>query len=106
MQEEPVTVVDVNALASWTAARVPGAAHLDPLAFDGRDLPDNKASTLVFYCSNVLCRKAPNAARRATAMGYQHVYVMSAGIKGWLGADLPTDSGPAATASATPGSSR
>jgi rhodanese-related sulfurtransferase len=48
---------------------------------------------LVFYCSNLLCRNAPNGARRASGMGYRQVYVMSAGIKGWLDAALPIESG-------------
>src|SRR5208283_2965678 len=40
-----------------------------------------------------MCRKAPNAARCAKDMGYRNVYVMSAGISGWVGASLPTESG-------------
>jgi len=41
----------------------------------------------------MFCRKAPQAARRATAMGDRHVLVMSSGIKGWLDAALPVESG-------------
>lgn len=87
------TPIDVNSRQSWLEARVPGARNLDPLGFDERDLPADKAAVLVFYCSNPLCRKAPNAARRAEDMGYQKVYVMSAGISGWRRAALPVDSG-------------
>lgn len=93
MQEEPFTVIDVNSRQSWAAARVPGAVHLDPGEFDVAALPADKNAALVFYCSNPLCTKAPRAARRAAAMGYQRVHVMSAGIKGWRDAALPTDSG-------------
>jgi len=53
----------------------------------------DQRSALVFYCSNMFCRKAPQAARRATAMGDRHVLVMSSGIKGWLDAALPVESG-------------
>ena len=87
------TVLDVNAPGSWARARVPGARALDGAAFTERDLPADKDGLLVFYCSNPLCRKAPNAAKRATAMGYRQVRVMSAGISGWLSAGLPTQSG-------------
>ena len=87
------TVLDVNAPGSWARARVPGARALDAAAFTERDLPADKEALLVFYCSNPLCRKAPNAAKRATAMGYRQVRVMSAGISGWLSAGLPTQSG-------------
>lgn len=93
MQDGPVTVIDVNSRDSWTKARVPGARNLDPVGYAEGDLPPEKSAALVFYCSNFLCRKAPNAARRAGQMGYGDVRVMSAGISGWLSANLPTDSG-------------
>jgi rhodanese-related sulfurtransferase len=93
MQNEPVTAIDVNSRQSWIQARVPGALNLDPLEYNDSDLPTDKNAALVFYCSNVLCRKAPNAARRAKSMGYHRVQVMSAGISGWLSANLPTESG-------------
>ena len=93
MQRETVTAVDVNTRQSWLSARVPGALNLDPVEYHDSDLPPDKHSLLVFYCSNILCRKAPNAARRAKAWGYSNVHVMSAGISGWLHAALPTESG-------------
>jgi len=93
VQEKRVTAIDVNSHQSWVAARVPGALHLDPAGYDEKSLPGDKDSLLVFYCSNPLCRKAPNAARRAKKMGYRNVHVMSAGISGWLSAKLPTESG-------------
>ena len=88
-----VTIFDVNSRQSWLNARVPGALNLDPANYKEADLPADKNSTLVFYCSNPLCRKAPNAARRAKSMGHNNVKVMSAGINGWLVAQLPTESG-------------
>jgi rhodanese-related sulfurtransferase len=92
VQKEQVTVFDVNSRQSWVKARVPGALNLDP-DYKDSDLPPDKESRLVFYCSNPLCRKAPNAARRAEKMGYGNVKVMSAGITGWLDKKLPTESG-------------
>jgi rhodanese-related sulfurtransferase len=88
-----VVSIDVNSPHSWVNARVPGARNLDPVAFSDSDLPPLKDSILVFYCSNFMCRKAPNAARRAQSMGYSNVHVMSAGINGWLNAKLRTESG-------------
>lgn len=92
MRERPVAIFDVNAEFSWRRARVPTARHLDPVAFTEADLPTDKSSLLVFYCSNLFCRKAPTAARRAVQLGYQQVRVMSAGISGWLDARLPVES--------------
>ncbi len=93
IQKQQVTVIDVNSRQSWTKARVPGALNLDPADYKDCDLPPAKESSLVFYCSNPLCRKAPNAARRAKKMGYGNVMVMSAGISGWLATNLPTEGG-------------
>ena len=93
IQDKLVTAIDVNSRQSWVEAHVPGALNLDPAGYDEKSLPADKDSLLVFYCSNPLCRKAPNAARRAKQMGYRNVHVMSAGISGWLNAKLPTESG-------------
>lgn len=94
-----VAVFDVNSQQSWQEAHVPSSRRLDPATFVAEDLPDDRDATLVFYCSNYMCRKAPNAARRAKRMGYNDVRVMSAGISGWLSAKLPTEAGGAAEAS-------
>jgi rhodanese-related sulfurtransferase len=93
----PTFVFDLNSESSWLAARLPGARRLDPLSFTAGDLPADLEAALVFYCSNPLCRKAPNAARRARGMGYRNVRVLSAGISGWVGASLPTESGESRT---------
>jgi len=86
-------VYDVNAETRWREAHVPGARHLDPASFGADALPVDRDAALVFYCSNPLCRKAPNAARRAERLGWRDVSVMDAGIHGWIGASLPTESG-------------
>ena len=91
IQSRRVTVIDVNARQRWELAHVPGAMNLDPTQFSANDLPIDSARDLVFYCSNPLCRKAPNAARRAMQMGYSNVHVMSAGIGGWMALQLPTE---------------
>lgn len=93
MRSGGVTTIDVNSRESWISARVPGARHLDPESLHEADLPADKDALLVFYCSNPMCRKAPGAARRAKAMGYGNARVLSAGIRGWIGAGLPTESG-------------
>jgi rhodanese-related sulfurtransferase len=93
LQAGKVSIFDVNSPQSWAQARVPGAVNLDPIAWNPGDLPSDRGALVVFYCSNPWCRKAPNAARRAKSLGYTNVKVMSAGIKGWLDAKLPVESG-------------
>ena len=88
-----VTVVDVNSDERFQEGHVPGALHLKGDEYTEADLPADKTSPVVFYCSNSLCRKAPNAAKRARKMGYTDVKVMASGIKGWEATRLPTESG-------------
>ncbi|HTD28993.1 MAG TPA: rhodanese-like domain-containing protein [Xanthomonadaceae bacterium] len=90
---EPSVVIDVNSRQSWIKTHVPGASNLDPVGYRDSDLPADKNTVLVFYCSNPMCMKAPNAARRAKKMGFNNVHVMPAGISGWLAANLPTEEG-------------
>ncbi len=99
IQNHQATVIDVNSPQSWNKAHVPGARNLDSANYQASDLPPNKDGALVFYCSNPLCSKAPNAAKLAKKMGYTNVKVMSAGITGWLSANLPTESGTTANVS-------
>lgn len=84
--------IDVNSQHGGRHARVPGALALDFADFTSGELPEDRDRTLVFYCSNPFCRKAPSAAKRAAKMGWTDVRVMSAGIAGWMNAGLPTDS--------------
>lgn len=81
---ENVYIYDMNDSIRWQQNHVPGAVNLDPENFTEQDLASDKDSTLVFYCSNPMCRKAPNAAKKAKGMGYENVKVLSAGITGWM----------------------
>ena len=92
LRDPNLTIVDVNALESWSERHVPGALHLGHDTFEANDLPPDKHARLIFYCSNPLCRKAPTAARRAKRMGYPDVRVLTAGINGWVSVGLPTES--------------
>jgi rhodanese-related sulfurtransferase len=91
LDDRKVIVIDVNSRQSWEKHHVPGALHFDPVAWTEADLPTDRATGLVFYCSNPMCRKAPSAARRAKSMGYANVRVLSSGIAGWIAAKLPTE---------------
>ena len=93
IRDSAVTTIDVNSHQSWLNAHVPGAMNLDAASYTATDLPSDKKSHLVFYCSNPLCRKAPNAARRAKKMGYENTRVMSAGISGWQAKKRPIELG-------------
>ncbi|MEQ9090392.1 MAG: rhodanese-like domain-containing protein [Balneola sp.] len=81
---ENIHIYDMNDEMRWQQNHVPGAVNLDPVSFTERDLTSDKNSILVFYCSNPMCRKAPNAAKKAKGMGFNDVRVLSAGITGWM----------------------
>lgn len=91
LREGGVVCFDLNSRDSWNRAHIPGALHLEPGSWSDSELPADRDIPLVFYCSNLFCRKAPNAARRAVELGYRNVRVMSAGISGWLERGLPTE---------------
>ena len=91
VQENNVYVYDLNSSAVYASGHIPGAVHLNHETFDGAELPVDKESALVFYCSNPMCRKAPNAAKLAKSMGYTNAKVLSAGISGWMSKKLPVE---------------
>ncbi|MFT4047204.1 MAG: rhodanese-like domain-containing protein [Solimonas sp.] len=93
IQRERPLVFDANPRRSWLKHRIPGAINIDPAEYGEQILPSDKSAQLVFCCSGPACGAGPYAARRAKKMGYTNVRVLSAGIKGWLDAALPTDAG-------------
>ena len=91
-QDSSVVVCDAN--GEDTRERygvIPGAlllsSHKD---YDvAGELPQERDRKLVFYCSSEACSAAPAAARRAVAGGFTDVYVLPAGIKGWVNGEQP-----------------
>jgi rhodanese-related sulfurtransferase len=79
-------VIDVNPRRRWASGHLPGAINLDAGEYTEADLPGDKAATLVFYCSDADSGASRYAARRAARFGYAHVFIMPAGIRGWLAA--------------------
>jgi rhodanese-related sulfurtransferase len=70
---------------------VPGAVILtSSYKYDLAQLPKDKSTDLVFYCSNTKCTASDAAADRAASHGYTNVHIMRAGIKGWKAAGNPT----------------
>jgi rhodanese-related sulfurtransferase len=84
-----------NATTRERFGTIPGATLLtssgryDP----GAELPDDRATKLVFFCGNTDCRASDGAAGRARQAGYSDVNVMRAGIAGW--AEAGQDTAPA-----------
>lgn len=63
---------------------LPGAVLLSSYDdFERGELPESMETPLIFYCFNISCSAAPQAALRAMEMGFSDVRVMEAGIQGW-----------------------
>lgn len=86
-------VFDCNPSSVFTHHHLPGAVHIDPLRFTEYDLPTDRRASLLFYSSGPLCGAGTHAARMARKMGYPYVFVMVAGLTGWLREGGPVEKG-------------
>ncbi len=77
--------VDANGnITRQRMGTIPGAVLLsDYEAFSLKELPEDKAKPLVFYCANEYCGASHEAAKRARFAGHMNVKVLPAGIAGW-----------------------
>jgi rhodanese-related sulfurtransferase len=80
-----VAIIDANnSEARKDAGVVPGAILLSSYnQYAVTELPNDKNTTLVFYCYNSYCQASHAAAMRAIGAGYKDARVMKAGIVGW-----------------------
>ncbi len=90
---EKTQLVDVNnAEVRASYGVIPGAYLLsNPEKYAFTELPQTRATTLVFYCGGPMCQAAPKAATRAVQAGYTNVSVLEVGIKGWRDAGMPVN---------------
>jgi rhodanese-related sulfurtransferase len=79
-------VIDVNPRRRWSSGHLPGALNLDPAEFTKTDIPGGMDATLIFYCSDGGGAASRYAAQRAAKLGFTHVFLMPAGLKGWMAA--------------------
>jgi rhodanese-related sulfurtransferase len=86
------TPVDANGKSTRESQGViPGAVLLtSSSSYDVKELPANKANSLVFYCASESCGASTQAARKAMEAGYTDVAVLPAGIAGWKKAGQTT----------------
>jgi rhodanese-related sulfurtransferase len=85
-------VYDANSDKVYAEGHVPHAIHLTFEDVTADKLPQDKQSTLLFYCKNTMCQASHEAAKRASGLGYKHVYIMPKGIDGWKAAGQPVAS--------------
>ncbi len=88
------TVLDANGTQVRAEyGKIPGAKLLTHYKdYNASELPGDKASKLVFYCSNEQCGASHAAAEKAYLAGYTNVSILPAGIAGWKEAGQKTES--------------
>jgi rhodanese-related sulfurtransferase len=78
MKDGNVTIFDARSQEQFEAGHVDGA-----VLFANATLPENKETTLVFYCGGVKCPAASKAAKKAIEEGYTNVLVFRGGWAEW-----------------------
>lgn len=85
-------IIDANSPASYKAGHVPGALSWADIKSDlAAKLPADKNTLIIAYCGSPKCGAYLQAAKAAKELGYTNVKHMSAGIKGWNEANMPTE---------------
>lgn len=92
-RRETVAVFDANRRERYEQGHVPGARWVAHDGVTAEILPTDRATRVVFYCANSMCRASHTAARAAQALGFTNVSVLSAGIAGWTSANKPVVTG-------------
>lgn len=69
---------DARGADSYSSGHIDGA-----VLFAGAELPEDKATPMVFYCGGPRCSAAPKAARKVIADGYTNVMVFTGGWLEW-----------------------
>lgn len=82
----------INSLTSieYSIQHIPGSINI-PLSEMGNKhkLPDDKNSTLIFYCMGNHCLYSNKASLKAIALGYKNVYWFEGGIPDWYRFNYP-----------------
>ena len=94
IDSEKVVVIDVNGSASYKKSHIPTAIDYQSKRNElAKHLPHDKGTLVVAYCGGPSCGAYKAAAKQAKKLGYTNVKHLSAGISGWLQAEMPTEKG-------------
>ena len=87
-----VAIIDVNGSNSYKRGHIPGAVDFAANSKDlAAALPDDKSTLVVAYCGGPSCSAYQKGAKAAEKLGYTNVKHLSAGISGWLQANMTTE---------------
>ncbi len=83
MESQRVVVIHTLDAENYRAGHIPGAIHVEYEKMSADQLPADKSTPLVFYCSGGMCPVGKMAAQKAAGWGYTAVYEYSGGMKDW-----------------------
>ena len=86
-----LAVIDNNPRTVFEQGHLPGARWIKHTEVRAEDLPSNRDTMLVFYCSSGLGMACHTGAVSAVKLGYKNVFIMPAGLKGWKKAGKPLE---------------
>ena len=86
-----LAVFDNNERQRFDKGHIPGATWVKFDAVKASDLPADRETTLVFYCTNQYCTACHSGASSAVKLGYKNVFILAAGIRGWEKAKQPIE---------------
>lgn len=80
------TLIDSRPALKFKEGAIPTAINLPYPAFDknAAQLPADKNSFIIFYCSGVTCNMSPGSRIKAKALGYTNIKVFVEGMPAWL----------------------
>jgi rhodanese-related sulfurtransferase len=86
-------LVDIREDHEWEAGRIPGAIHIGRgiLERDVEERFPDKAAPLLLQCGGGF--RSALSADNLTRMGYTNVVSLDGGIRGWIEAGLPVETG-------------
>lgn len=92
--EPGFVVVDTRTNQEYLRGHITGAINISSQESRmyrdiARFLPQDKNTSLVFYCRGETCSLAPDAAMAAFRAGYRHVYTYRGGYPDWQQKGLP-----------------
>ena len=93
---DPMILVEALPKKYYRHARLPGARLLphDQVHELAPTVLPNKDDFVVVYCANTACKNSTEASDVLVKLGYSNVAEYVEGKKDWVGAGLPTESGP------------
>jgi rhodanese-related sulfurtransferase len=90
-EQRDIYIFDVNPAWMYQQHHIPDAFNIG-VYFSESSIPQDKEAMLIFYSHNAQCRNSSLAARHALKMGYNNIWIMKAGITGWMYNNFPVAS--------------